>query len=249
MPLEDIHDLARHLRSQFEAARAANAAAVHVLAVAGGVAAGKSTFAGQLAGAMAPWAGRIEIVSTDGFLFPNNVLAERELSMRKGFPESYDIEALRSAIAAIRRGEKAALPRYSHVTYDVDTSNPHVIEKPNVMILDGLHLGRIDADAPAGSRLVDSLIYLDADEAAIEQWFTDRLLPLMVSGRDDPNSFYFRFREMDDAARRSFVKQVWFGINLPNLRDHIVQDRARADIVVRKAADHAIAAIERCQRG
>lgn len=248
MPLTDIHDLAAHLRRQFEAARAADARAVFVIAVAGGVAAGKSTFAGELAKAMALWAGKIEIVSTDGFLFPNAVLAERELSMRKGFPESYDIVALRNAVAAIRRGETVALPRYSHVSYDVDTANPHVIEKPDVVILDGLHLGNIDADALAGSRLVDSLIYLDADEAAIEQWFTDRLLPLMVSGRDDPNSFYFRFREMDDAARRTFAKQVWLGINLPNLRDHIVQDRARADVVVRKAADHAIAAIDRGRR-
>jgi type I pantothenate kinase len=243
MPLKDIHDLAGYLRTQFVRARAADPAAVYVIAVAGGVAAGKSTFAGELAAAMAPWANRIEIVSTDGFLYPNTVLAERQLSMRKGFPESYDFAALRKAVADIRSGKPVALPRYSHVTYDVDTQNPHRIEKPDAVILDGLHLGSIDAEALAGSRLVDCLIYLDADEDAIERWFTDRLLPLMVAGRDDPKSFYFAFREMDDTARRDFTKRVWLGINLPNLRDHIVQDRARADVVVRKAADHGVAAI------
>jgi type I pantothenate kinase len=242
MPLQDIHDLARHLRGQFEMARAGSAGAVYVLAVAGGVAAGKSTFAGQLTQAMMPWAGRIEIVSTDGFLFPNAILAERQLSMRKGFPESYDIDSLRGAITRIRSGEKTALPRYSHVTYDVDSETPHVVDKPDVLILDGLHLGRIDAEALV--RLVDCLIYLDAEEEAIEQWFTGRLLPLMVEGRDDPKSFYHAFREMDDAARRDFARRVWLGINLPNLRDHIVKDRDRADVVVRKAADHSIAAIE-----
>jgi type I pantothenate kinase len=243
MPLQDIHDLAAWLRTQFAAARAKNPKAVYVIAVAGGVAAGKSTFAAELAKIMT-WAARIEIVSTDGFLFNNAVLAERELSMRKGFPESYDVAALRAAVAAIKRGERVALPRYSHVTYDVDLENPHVVAQPDVVILDGLHLGQIDAEALAETRLVDCLIYLDAQEDEIEQWFTDRLLPLMVAGRDDPKSFYFAFREMDDAARRDFAKRVWLGINLPNLRDHIVDDRARANVVVHKAADHSIAAIE-----
>jgi len=242
MPLTDIHDLAGHLRKQFEATRAADPNAVFVIAVAGGVAAGKSTFAGQLADAMG-WAKRLELVSTDGFLFPNAVLAQRELSMKKGFPESYDIAALRAAIAEIKRGERAALPVYSHVTYDVDSLNPHVVEKPDVVILDGLHLGRIDAEALAAGKLVDALIYLDAEESAIEQWFTDRLLPLMVSGRDDPKSFYYAFREMDDAGQRDFAKRVWNGINLPNLRDHIVKDRSLADIVVTKRADHGIESI------
>jgi type I pantothenate kinase len=243
MPLQDIHDLAAWLRTQFDAARAANPKAVYVIAVAGGVAAGKSTFAEQLTKAMT-WAAKIETVSTDGFLFNNAVLAERELSMRKGFPESYDVDALRVAVAAIKRGERVALPRYSHVSYDVDLANPHVVERPDVVILDGLHLGQIDVEALAEARLVDCLIYLDAHEDEIEQWFTDRLLPLMVEGRDDPKSFYFAFREMDDAARRDFAKRVWLGINLPNLRDHIVHDRDRANVLVRKAADHSIAAIE-----
>lgn len=244
MALKTLSDLAGHLRTLFAARRTADPHAVFVTAVAGGVAAGKSTFAGELATAMKDWAPRTEIVSTDGFLFPNAILTERHLSMRKGFPESYDFEALRTAVAKLKRGDRVAVPRYSHVAYDVDTANPHIVERPDVIILDGLHLGRIDAEALADSRLVDCLIYLDADEHAIEQWFTDRLLPLMVSGRDDPTSFYHAFREMNDEARRAFANRVWLGINLPNLRDHIIQDRDSADVVVKKALDHGLAGIE-----
>lgn len=244
MPLQDIHDLAAWLRSQFDAARQRDPAAVYVIAIVGGVGAGKSTFAGQLVEDVQRWAPKTEIVSTDGFLFSNAVLAERQLSMRKGFPESYDVDALRSAVAAVKRGERAALPRYSHVTYDVETANPHVVERPDVVILDGLHLGRIDAEALSQNRLVDCLIYIDAEETSIEQWFTDRLLPLMVAGRDDTKSFYYAFRDFDDQGRKDFAKRVWLGINLPNLRDHIVLDRERADIVVHKSLDHGIAAIE-----
>ena len=135
------------------------------------------------------------------------------------------------------------MPRYSHVTYDVDAAHPLIVESPGVLILDGLHLAQIEQ--PGAPRLIDTLIYLDADEAIIEKWFTDRLLPLMLAGRDDPVSFYYRFREMDDAARRDFASRVWQGINLPNLREHIVKDRAAADIVVHKSADHGIGRIDR----
>ncbi len=240
--MRTLSDLAHRLRIQFTSR--ANPQTVFVTAVAGGVAAGKSTFAGELAIAIRDWAPWTEIVSTDGFLFPNAVLTERHLSMRKGFPESYDFDALRAAVAKLKRGDRVALPRYSHVTYDVDTTNPHIVQHPDVVILDGLHLGRIDAEALADTRLVDCLIYLDADEHAIEQWFTDRLLPLMVSGRDDPTSFYHAFRDMNDESRRAFAKRVWLGINLPNLRDHIILDRDRADVVVKKALDHGVVGIE-----
>jgi type I pantothenate kinase len=242
MQLRTISDLSTYLHDQARALASRSPGAVFVAAVAGGVAAGKSTFASQLAEAMRNWAPRTEIVSTDGFLFNNAVLAERQISMKKGFPESYDFDALREAVARLKRGERVALPRYSHVTYDVDASDPHIVDRPDAIILDGLHLGRINEGG--NTRLVDALIYLDAEESAIEQWFTDRLLPLMVSGRDDQKSFYYAFRDMDDDARRAFTKRVWEGINLPNLREHISQDRTRADVVVTKAADHSVAAFE-----
>lgn len=215
----------------------------HIVGVGGSVAVGKSTFAAALHDAVAAWPERPRVVNvaTDGFLFPNAVLAERNISMRKGFPESYDVPALRAALAAVKRGERVALPRYSHITYDVDAANPLIVDRPDVLILDGLHLAQVEA--PGAPRLIDTLIYLDAPEEVIAGWFAARLLPLMRAGRDDPNSFYYTFRDMDDGARRDFATRVWEGINLPNLREHIVKDRDAADLIVRKKPDHSVAAV------
>jgi type I pantothenate kinase len=215
-----------------------------VVGVAGSVAVGKSTFSAGLRDAAAAWPERprIEAIATDGFLFPNAVLGERGLSMRKGFPESYDVAAMRMALATVKAGKRVALPRYSHVTYDVDPANPLHVERPDILILDGLHLAQIERRR-SEEPLIDFLIYLDAPEAAIESWFTERVVPLMVAGRDDPASFYYRFRDWDDTQRRDFAKRVWESINLPNLREHIVKDRDAADAVVTKAADHRIAEI------
>ena len=219
-----------------------------VVGVAGSVAVGKSTFAAGLARAAAAWPERphVENIATDGFLFPNAVLAERNIATRKGFPESYDVAAMRAAIAGIKAGARVALPRYSHVTYDVDPADTLMVERPSVLILDGLHLAQIET--PGAPRLIDLLIYLDADETVIEGWFAARLLPLMLAGRDDPSSFYYRFRDWDDAQRADFAKRVWDGINLPNLREHIVKDRDAADVIVTKRGDHSIASVLRKPR-
>jgi len=216
----------------------------YVIGVGGGVAVGKSTFAAALREIIQTWPEhpRVEGVATDGFLFANRVLAERGITMRKGFPESYDVPALRQAIAAIKRGERVVLPLYSHVTYDIDTEHTHTVERPAIVILDGLHLAQVEQ--PGVPRLIDCLIYLDAAEEVIERWFCDRLVPLMAAGVDDPKSFYYAFRAMGPDERRTFARRVWQGINLPNLREHIVKDRAAADLVLHKAADHRIVAAE-----
>ena len=236
----DIHDLLDRLRVQFIARREQRPGAL-VVGVTGGVAVGKTTFAEHLAGEMRRWPERpyVEIVSTDGFLHPNRILAERQLTYRKGFPESYDVNALIAAIRAIRSGRPVGVPRYSHVTYDVDLDNIHQISRIDIAIIDGLHLGRVKNQA-GGQPLLDSLIYLDADEADIEHWFRNRLFPLMVAGRDDPKSFYHSFQHLDEEGVLAFIQRVWAGINLPNLREHIIKDRDVADIVVRKARDHAV---------
>ncbi len=239
--MTDLHAIGETLRDRSAVARAAGTP--YVVGVAGSVAVGKSTFAAALREAIEAWPEHppVNTIATDGFLFPNAVLAERGIAMRKGFPESFDVEAVRAALTAIRAGARVAIPRYSHVAYDVDPQHPQIVENPALVILDGLHLAQIER--PGAPRLIDCLVYLDADEAVIETWFTDRLLPLMLAGRDDPASFYHRFRDMDAAGRAAFATMVWQTINLPNLRDHILKDRGAADLVVTKTADHAIAAV------
>lgn len=223
------------------AAPAREAHRPYVIGVGGSVAVGKSTFANELRAAIEAWDDHpgVDVVGTDGFLFPNRVLEERKISMRKGFPESYDVEHLRSALTDIRAGKRVAVPRYSHVAYDIDPGDPQIVENPGVLILDGLHLAQIES--PGVARLIDCLLYLDAEEDAIEAWFTARLIPLMVAGQTDEKSFYYAFREMDDAGRTDFAKRVWNGINLPNLREHIVRDRSAADVIVFKQHDHTVA--------
>lgn len=212
----------------------------YLIGITGSVAVGKSTFARALGQGLSEQAGspRVDIVSTDGFLFTNRVLAERDLRKRKGFPESYDVPSLRNALAAIKRRERVEVPRYSHVTYDVDPTDVQIVSAPDYVLLDGLHLGQIEV--PGTPRQIDTLIYLDADEALIEKWFTERLLPLMAAGVDDPASFYHAYRDLDPAGRNAFAARVWRDINLPNLRNHIQADRALADLVVCKAADHSV---------
>ena len=241
MPFEMDFPLSDWLRARSAASRTDGVP--YIIGVAGSVASGKSTFAGTLRRALEAWHEhpRVEAVATDGFLFPNRILAEREITMRKGFPESFDFDALRGAVGAIKRGRRVAIPLYSHATYDVDAENSLVVHKPDIVILDGLHLARIEReDEP---RLIDMLIYLDADEAVIERWFTDRLVPLMEAGVDDSNSFYYAFRTMGPDERRAFAARVWQGINLPNLRDHIVKDRDAADLILHKSENHRVSRV------
>ena len=209
-----------------------------MVAITGSVAAGKSVFAGELAADMAAWPEHpsVEIVCTDGFLMDNAALEALGLSQRKGFPESYDNAAMRAALAAIRQGP-ARFPAYSHVTYDIDPALARSLEPPDILIVEGLGL-QIDHGP-----LVDALIYLDADEANLEAWFTERLIGLWAAAEHDPTSFYARFRHLDEAGARAFARTVWERINLPNLRDHILAARALADIVIRKGPGHAIEAI------
>ncbi len=213
--------------------------APYIVGVTGAVAVGKSTFAGELAAAMSAWPppAAVEVIATDGFLHPNAVLEGRGLLNRKGFPETYDGERFRSALAAIRQGA-AEIPVYSHTLYDIDPTLARRLDPPGVLVVEGL--GLHEGAAALG---LDALIYLDADEAHIEAWFEERFIGLWRAAETDPASFYARFRHLGEAETRALAGQVWRGINLPNLREHIVRGRDMADIVVRKSADHAILAV------
>lgn len=210
-----------------------------LVGVTGSVAVGKSTFAAELADLLAAEtaAATVEVIATDGFLLPNAVLETQGLLNRKGFPESFDAEALRTTLRAIRSGP-VDVPGYSHVIYDIDPGLRRRLPPPAVLIVEGL--GLHEGAAALG---LDALVYLDADEAHIEGWFTERFVGLWRAAEHDPASFYARFRHMAEPELRGFAGQVWRAINLPNLREHIVRGRDVADIVVTKGPDHAIVAV------
>lgn len=208
-----------------------------LVGVTGGVAVGKSVFADRLQTRLAADGARAGVVSTDGFLHANARLAELGLTDQKGFPPSYDTEAMTAALAAVRRGP-TRFPAYSHVTYDVDPALARILDPPDVLIVEGLNLRR-----PGAAEAVDVLIYLDAREADLETWFTDRFLGLWEAAEHDPTSFYARFRHLDRQGAAGVAKWVWEQINLPNLRQNIAPAREEADLVARKAADHRLDAL------
>lgn len=207
-------------------------AGTFVIGVTGGVAAGKSTLAGDLAARIARWPPglRVEVVGSDGFLYDNNALEAAGLSLRKGRPETYDTNRLAAVLDAVRVGP-AEFPGYSHSLYDIDPALSRTVDRPDVLIVEGLGLG----GAP-----VDALVYLDASEADLEVWYVERFLALWEAGRSDPTSFYARFAAMTADQADAFACQVWRGINLPNIREHVVPLRDTAGIVVEKSSRHAI---------
>ncbi len=208
-------------------------AAPLVVGITGSVAVGKTTLARQLAEALP---GRVEILSTDGFLKPNAELEAAGLAMRKGFPESYDAPAMAAALAGLKRGP-VTVPAYSHVIYDVDPAAGRTIAGADIVLVEGLGL----APAADGHRPpLDRLVYIDAEEADIVAWFLARFMGLWAAAADDPGSFYARFRHMSEDEARQFALSVWQGINRPNWLEHIARARPVADLVVRKAADHRL---------
>ncbi|WP_421933132.1 type I pantothenate kinase [Phenylobacterium sp.] len=214
------------------------ASGTYVVGVTGAVAAGKSVFAQSLAEHLAADGERVELVCTDGFLLPNARLAELELTNQKGFPPSYDHAALRAALEGVRQGP-TIFPGYSHVTYDVDPALARTLDPPDVLVIEGLNL--VPTHGPS---LIDTLVYLDAEEAHLEAWYVDRFLGLWEAAEHDPASFYARFRGMSRPEVEGLARMVWQKVNLKNLRDHIAPARAQADLVVRKGPDHAIVAVE-----
>ena len=209
-----------------------------VIAITGSVASGKSTFARHLEQVLEPGL-EVETVSTDGFLFTSAYLRENGLFERKGFPESYDRAAMRSAIENVRRAP-TDFPGYSHITFDPDPALTRTIDDPDILLLEGV--GFVPPPSPPRALSEpDLMLYLDADLAHIETWYVERFLRFWHAAKDDPESFYAQFLHMSEAELIQFAKTVWAGINLPNLEQNILPLRDHADLVVKKDQSHAVA--------
>ena len=220
-----------------------------VIGVAGSVAVGKSTTARVLREMLARWPDtpRVELVTTDGFLYPNAILEERGLMSRKGFPESYDRRALMRFVAEVKSGAaEVRAPKYDHLTYDILQGEQVVVHRPDVLIVEGLNVlqpARVDEDgrsALAVSDFFDFSIYVDAETADIKRWYVDRFLSLRQTAFSDPDSFFTRFARISDERAVELAGEFWESINRPNLIDNILPTRGRANLVLTKGPDHAV---------
>ncbi|MGY1622989.1 type I pantothenate kinase [Geodermatophilus sp. SYSU D00965] len=221
----------------------------YVIAVAGSVAVGKSTTSRLLQALLAagPGAPRVDLVTTDGFLWPNAVLEERGILGRKGFPESYDRRALLRFLADVKsgRGEVSA-PLYDHQSYDVVPGARQVVDRPDILVLEGLNVlqagRRADGNAPEVflSDFFDFSVYVDAPEADIQRWYVERFLALRRTAFADSSAYFHRFADLTDDQARDMALGIWTAVNGPNLRSNIAPTRSRARLVLQKAADHEV---------
>jgi len=220
-----------------------------VIGVAGSVAVGKSTTARILRELLARWPGtpRVELLTTDGFLYPNAELQRRGLLERKGFPESYDRRGLLRFVAEVKSGkDEVSAPVYSHLTYDIVPGERTVVRHPDVLIVEGLNVlqaPRVRADGRTGlavSDFFDFSVYVDARTEDIKRWYVERFLGLRETTFSDPSSYFHRYAGLTDEQARATAIGIWDSINERNLTDNVVTTRGRANLVLSKGEDHSV---------
>ena len=221
----------------------------YIIGVAGSVAVGKSTTARLLRELMARWpeTPQVQLVTTDGFLYPNAELQARGIMQRKGFPESYDRRRLLRFIADVKAGhERVEAPIYSHLTYDILPGEKVVIERPDVLIVEGLNVlqpARPRRDGKLGmavSDFFDFSVYVDARLEDVQRWYVERFLKLRRTAFSDPRSYFRSYADLTDDEARQTALGIWRGINGHNLTENVLPTRGRADLVLRKDGQHRV---------
>ncbi len=225
----------------------------YVIGVAGSVAVGKSTTARILRALLSRWPDHREVglITTDGFLLPNKELEDRGLMRRKGFPQSYDLHRLIRFVADVKAGRpEVYAPVYSHLTYDVVPGKFQTVKQPDILIVEGLNVlqtgtGRRRDRLPVFvSDFFDFSVYVDADEADIERWFSKRFLKLRDTVFQDEASYFHRYAHLSTQEAQTVTRGIWHDINGVNLRENIVPTRERAHLVLKKGEDHRVVGVE-----
>jgi type I pantothenate kinase len=221
----------------------------YIIGVAGSVAVGKSTTARVLQALLARWPNvpKVDLVTTDGFLYPNAILEREGLMEKKGFPESYDLPALLRFLSDIKAGRRPVrAPVYSHLVYDVMPNRWIEIDRPEILIVEGLNVLQAGSPPKDGkaipyvSDFFDFSIYLDADEDVLLSWYVNRFLTLQGTAFRDPKSYFHRYATLSDAEAVATATGIWTRINLVNLRENILPTRQRADLILKKVESHLV---------
>lgn len=222
----------------------------YVIGLAGSVAVGKSTTARILRELLAHWPEhpKVDLVTTDGFLYSRRLLEERGLMQRKGFPESYDLRRLVQFLADVKAGRSpVSCPVYSHLTYDIMPGEAAVIDRPDIVILEGLNVLQAalpDRDPRVSvSDFFDFSIYVDAPEVDTRRWYIERFLLLRATAFKEPASYFHRYAALSDGAAEQVAGEIWDTINAPNLCENILPTRERAHLILVKGPDHAVETI------
>ncbi|MEM8795236.1 MAG: type I pantothenate kinase [Pseudomonadota bacterium] len=220
-----------------------------IIGIAGSVAVGKSTTARILKTMLSRWPSspKVDLVTTDGFLLPNDVLLAEGLMQKKGFPESYDLPKLLRFLNDIKTGhDQVEAPVYSHLSYDVIPHERILVDRPDILILEGLNVLQTrtlpkDGNAvPFVSDYFDFSIYIDAEEARIEDWYLERFMKLKETAFANPASYFHHVSKMDDEEARAMGRGLWETINRVNLVENIRPTRPRADLILHKGESHLI---------
>ena len=214
-----------------------------IIGISGSVAVGKSTTSRLLQILLSrrfKWAS-VEMVTTDGFLYPNRVLEEKNILDRKGFPESYDMELLLNFLDSIKNGEEFEIPVYSHEVYDIISDEKVTIQPVDFLIVEGINVFQNPQNQTLYvSDYFDLSIYVDADVVNIETWYLERFQTLLKLAEKDPNNYYHRFTQMPFNQVLAIAQDTWKNINLANLEKYIEPTRSRADIILHKGQNHEI---------
>jgi type I pantothenate kinase len=221
----------------------------YIIGIAGSVAAGKSTTARVLQALLTRWPNtpKVQLITTDGFLHPNAELIRQGIMDRKGFPESYDGTALIRFLSNVKAGQhKVAAPVYSHLTYDIVTGDTIVVDRPDILIVEGINvlapnrLPRDGKEVPFVSDFFDFSIFLHAEEELLEYWYIKRFMDLRDTAFRDPRSYFRQYADLDDEEAEATARSIWRRINLVNLHENILPTRPRADLQLTKGASHRI---------